>query len=261
MRALCSIGPFARRQLRSSIDAEGCPACGGIEFVSRRIIDDDLAATWGLTTSERSWFDEREGHRCAGCGMSKRVRMIAWAIRRLDLDLVDLHVLHVNQINHLSPVLAGSRSLQQTRYDAQDPPGAVADGLVNQDIADLTFPECTFDLVLHSETLEHVFDFERALGEVARVLRPGGFQIYTVPLLHHRRTIRRARRRDDGTIEFLHPPSYHGLEAEDLVAWEFGGDFIRRRAASIHRIFYDDFFANPTVFVVVERKPLTGHAP
>ncbi len=52
------------------------------------------------------------------------------------------------------------------------------------------------------------------------------------------------------------PPSYHGCEAEYLVLWEFGEDFLRHRPA-IEGVFYDDFAGNPTVFAVSERKRLT----
>jgi len=54
-------------------------------------------------------------------------------------------------------------------------------GVVNADALDLTFPSATFDRVIVSEVLEHVWDDERALVEIARVLRPGGRIAATVP--------------------------------------------------------------------------------
>jgi hypothetical protein len=65
----------------------------------------------------------------------------------------------------------------------------------------------------------------------------------------------RACRKPDGVVRHILPPSHHGLEAEHLVVWEFGGDFLRSRRGRIYRIFYDDFSTNPTVFAVVEKKP------
>jgi SAM-dependent methyltransferase len=54
-------------------------------------------------------------------------------------------------------------------------------GVVNADALDLPFPSDAFDRVIVSEVLEHVWDDERALTEIARVLRPGGRIAATVP--------------------------------------------------------------------------------
>lgn len=45
----------------------------------------------------------------------------------------------------------------------------------------LDFPGNYFDLVLTADVLEHVRDLGRALGEIARVLKPGGLHLFTVP--------------------------------------------------------------------------------
>lgn len=45
----------------------------------------------------------------------------------------------------------------------------------------LNFPDDHFDLVLTADVLEHVRDLGRALGEIARVLKPGGLHLFTVP--------------------------------------------------------------------------------
>ncbi len=54
------------------------------------------------------------------------------------------------------------------------------------DLTDLPYPNQSFDLVVASEVLEHVPDIQKALRELARVLRPGGKVVMTVPL--HSRT-------------------------------------------------------------------------
>lgn len=48
-------------------------------------------------------------------------------------------------------------------------------------VCDLPFPSDTFDLVITSEVIEHTLDPARAVREMARVLRPGGQLVITVP--------------------------------------------------------------------------------
>jgi SAM-dependent methyltransferase len=54
-------------------------------------------------------------------------------------------------------------------------------GVANGDALDLPFTDAVFDRVIVSEVLEHIWDDERALVEIARVLRPGGRIAATVP--------------------------------------------------------------------------------
>lgn len=51
------------------------------------------------------------------------------------------------------------------------------------DAAALPFAADVFDAVVCAELLEHVYDPRRVIGEVARVLRPGGRVLITVPFL------------------------------------------------------------------------------
>lgn len=46
-------------------------------------------------------------------------------------------------------------------------------------VEELDIPDASFDLVLCTQVLEHAKDPARALGEIARVLRPGGYAFVT----------------------------------------------------------------------------------
>jgi SAM-dependent methyltransferase len=92
------------------------------------------------------------------------------------------------------------------------------------DVTALAFSDESFDAVVLGEVLEHVPDDDRAVVEVARVLRPRGVLALSVPA--HPRLygpsdrwaghIRRYRR--DGLIDTV---SAGGLEVERCVAWGF----------------------------------------
>jgi SAM-dependent methyltransferase len=55
------------------------------------------------------------------------------------------------------------------------------EGAVQGDAHHLPFPDASFDRVIASEVLEHLDDDGAALGELTRVLRPGGTIAVTVP--------------------------------------------------------------------------------
>jgi SAM-dependent methyltransferase len=54
-------------------------------------------------------------------------------------------------------------------------------GAANGDALRLPFPDTTFDVVIASEVLEHLWDDTGAISELVRVLKPGGRMAVTVP--------------------------------------------------------------------------------
>jgi SAM-dependent methyltransferase len=64
---------------------------------------------------------------------------------------------------------------------ADELPHGERGGSVNGDALQLPFPDATFDVVIASEVLEHLWDDERAISELVRVLTPSGRMAVTVP--------------------------------------------------------------------------------
>ena len=50
------------------------------------------------------------------------------------------------------------------------------------DIHDIPFPENTFDILFCNHVLEHVQDDKKAMSEMLRVLKPGGWAILQIPI-------------------------------------------------------------------------------
>src|SRR5262245_19111894 len=77
------------------------------------------------------------------------------------------------------------RAVLGAMLDAREVPGAEQragiGGAVNGDALRLPLPDATFDVVIASEVLEHLWDDERAISELVRVLKPGGRMAVTVP--------------------------------------------------------------------------------
>jgi SAM-dependent methyltransferase len=81
----------------------------------------------------------------------------------------------------------------------------------HENLCRLSFPDESFDLVIHADVLEHVPDFRGAFAELRRVTRPGGGMFFSVPFLHDRDEDEvRATLRADGTIVHHLPAVYHG---------------------------------------------------
>ena len=103
---------------------------------------------------------------------------------------------------------------QAVQFANRRVPGAVRPG----SMTNIEYPDGTFDLVLSLSVLEHVEDDDKALDEAARVLKPGGRLIISVPCLNGRRS--QSRLRNLGH-EDPRSPEYHfrrGYRSEDLLA-------------------------------------------
>lgn len=89
-------------------------------------------------------------------------------------------------------------------------PGGAKRGVPCQDVQDLRLGDGEFDLVTSTEVFEHVPDDIKGFREIHRVLRGGGYFVFTVPLRTNPATVERAVLRPDGGIEHLLEPQYHG---------------------------------------------------
>lgn len=107
-------------------------------------------------------------------------------------------------------------------------PGAMVLGSRNEDLAAQTFPDEMFDVVISLDVMEHVNEPDRVMREIVRTLKPGGSYLFTAPTYKHLvASERRARYREDGSVEHLAEPEYHGNPVSDqgsLVTFHYGYD-------------------------------------
>jgi SAM-dependent methyltransferase len=71
--------------------------------------------------------------------------------------------------------------LQRLMVADGDLPASPPGGAVHGDALALPFPDASFDRVIASEVLEHIWADERAIVELNRILKPGGKLAVTVP--------------------------------------------------------------------------------
>lgn len=223
-----------------------CSVCGykGKGFKLARVINKELADAWKIDENLRAKFDARESSFCPQCENSARTRGLASAILSayplgdvknleewvLEANKKGLRVAEINSCGKLHFTLSFLDHLSYSEYVSKNNWKTRIKHwlkkISNQDFSRLGYFDSSFDLVLHSEVIEHVNDPDLALSECRRVLKKDGVCLFTVPLILSRFTKRKATI-VDGQVQNLDTPSFHGSgENDNLVFWEFGHDAI-----------------------------------
>jgi SAM-dependent methyltransferase len=223
-----------------------CIVCGRFRLMlyRRRVIPQRLEEFWGLSPQLARALARKESGDCARCGTKLRGRRLAQivlilypigespALARSLADWVEdpairlLRVAEINRIDGLHQQLFRLPHFFSSDYVPGSEPGATLAGVRSEDLTHLTYPDSNFDLVLTSESLEHVPDLQIALKEIYRVLAPGGRHVFTIPVLPGiPKTFARAVVLADGSIEdraqrVCHP----GGDVGYPVFTEFGAD-------------------------------------
>ncbi|GAB2534094.1 methyltransferase domain-containing protein [Rhodanobacter koreensis] len=165
----------------------------------------------------------REGLRCAHCRLTARQRLILLAMQQEIGSLAGpLHGAMLEQATRLYrvaharwPWLAGSEYLGDDHVSGRHYWWSTHwwrwRRTRHESITSFSHASHSLDLLVHSDVLEHVYDTKQALQECSRVLRRGGVMLFTAPFFADRPdSILRGRLQDNGQIEHLEPPEYHG---------------------------------------------------
>jgi SAM-dependent methyltransferase len=194
-----------------------CGVCGGTSFTSHRILWDKLIDEWQLSPAEVDYIDRQQGKSCDRCGANLRSIALANVLRAflgtkafLQEAAIspmgkNLALLEINEAGTLTAVLKKFGGYVYAAYPEVD-------------MHALPYCDGAFDVVIHSDTLEHIRNPVHALTECRRVIKSDGALCFTVPMI-----VGRMSRNRDGL-----PKSYHGNSAtmEDglAVQTEFGAD-------------------------------------
>ncbi|MEI6167044.1 MAG: class I SAM-dependent methyltransferase [bacterium] len=172
----------------------------------------------------------------------------------------DLRVAEINSCGQLHPFLQRLSKLCYSEYGSND------SSIRSEDLMSLSYASESFDLVLTSDTLEHVPDVRRASAEIWRVLKYGGFHVFTVPVVWDREVTLQRCHMEGEVIVSRHLDSYHGGALggdRSLVFYEFGSDIVNVVASCRFEVSLFTSENNPAVSVFVCRKtdsdPLKSH--
>lgn len=120
----------------------------------------------------------RPNAQCPGCGSLERHRLLWLYLKEMtDLFTRNLRVLDVAPLPVLQAKYVKLPNLDYLSVDIASP---IA--MVRMDITAIGCPRGQFDCILCYHVLEHVPDDRKALQELFRVLKPGGWAILQSPI-------------------------------------------------------------------------------
>jgi hypothetical protein len=237
-----------------SRDIDGlCSVCGTATTFAFNpwVLPDPLKRQ--LDAASLDAYLQRESMFCRHCISNLRVRSLATVIigniapsatslveALDDGDVAEMTIAEVNAIGSggsMHQFLRRHPGLRYSEYREGARPGDIVDGVPHQDLTELTFEDGSIDLLVTSDTIEHLPDTRLAFSECLRVLSPAGLLIFTVPMTPLTESTRkRAEINERGEVVHLLEPVHHGrgsgplallpMASDMLAFYDFGLDII-----------------------------------
>jgi SAM-dependent methyltransferase len=204
---------YSLRAIRYQGNAVECPICVG-HF--RRFLPSGIVTV-------------RPQAICPRCAASERHRQL-WLYLQQHTNLFTalLDVLHFAPEYSLTKQLARRSNLRYVTADLYRP------ATVKADITNIPFADHAFDVILCSHVLEHIPDDRRAMRELYRVLKPGGWAILLVPI-----ELDRATTFEDATV--TDPQERLRIFGQDDHVRIYGRDYVSRLQDAGFTVHHDAF--------------------
>lgn len=179
-----------------------------------------------------AWF--RDHLICSGCGSVPRERALMRVIAECFPNYKKLTIHEASPIERGAalklkrecPNYSTSHYFKNVRFGQIDK----RTGYRCESLEALTYKDDSFDLFVTQDVMEHLFNPDLAFKEIARVLKPGGAHIFTVPIMNkHKRSQVWASQNEQKETVFHHPAEYHGnpIDKEgSLVTMHWGYDIV-----------------------------------
>jgi len=86
-------------------------------------------------------------------------------------------LLHVAPETRVADILFAQTNVDYLTADLHS-----REAMLRMDITDIRFPDSSFDAIICNHVLEHIIDDRKAMSELFRTLKPGGWAILQVPM-------------------------------------------------------------------------------
>jgi len=134
---------------------------------------------------ENSPFRDRENARCPVCGSLERYRLIYIYLK----NKTNIFGPPLKKMLHTAPELLLAEKFLSNRYidyvSSDIDPGKTG-AMIKIDLTDISMADNTVDVIISSHVLEHIIDDKKALSEMFRILKPGGWALILVPIISDR---------------------------------------------------------------------------
>lgn len=187
----------------------------GYSYTAEEEVNFDVAVNFQFPNNVTVW---RETVSCPSTGFNNRMRA---TFHLFDIEMEPYSDQRIYISEQLTPIY---------RYFKEHFPATVGSeflgdlvplgahdsrGLRNEDLRQLSFEDGAFDAIVSLDVFEHIPEYREAFSECARVLRPGGRMMWSVPFVSafHENIIR--AQIVEGVVQHLHPPEYHGDPLSD----------------------------------------------
>jgi SAM-dependent methyltransferase len=174
----------------------------------------------------------RENYFCIKCDSWSRKRHVAETVCKVlnvtklsDLSKAHFAIYNTSVNSFFNRFLLNNKSFIRSEYITTVPFGTqISERLYSQDLERLTFQNNSFDLVITEDVLEHVRNLDLALKEIHRVLKVGGYHVFTVPINLAGNMVIRIDTSGKEDIDLL-PREYHNDGDNMIVSYRtFGKD-------------------------------------
>src|SRR5579872_3762632 len=185
----------------------------GISLQARCPVCDE---TRRFTSADDYWScrDELRANDCPLVTCSTRHRALASVLfsikSRAEVADLDIHESSPAPLGLSLWLRRNCRRYVMSGFFPGQPSGITLNGLRNEDLERQTFPDGAFDIVVHLDVLEHLFEPLRALSEIARTLRPGGYCLFTAPTYPERTRSEQVAFKERDGLRIVGKPEYHG---------------------------------------------------
>jgi len=129
-------------------------------------------------------IQKRANARCVKCGSLERHRTL-WMFLKEQGDIFNktLKILHVAPEKIFYDHFISIPQLEYYPIDLMPDKFAYGNKTIVMDVTAMTFPDNYFDAIICNHVLEHIREDKKAMQELCRVLKPGGWAILNTPVV------------------------------------------------------------------------------